>query len=299
MFIVTVICVRSYEKRNPYLLFEIWASAAFVQRKSPVIVMKTLDKTTSLGAFSSKACTSGVRPINCNDFIFPVTQTTNKLYREIEQRTHWAFWNSESVNHCVAKWFAVSNRSNWIAFRESFESERDFRARFASHLNQNRTSELVSRVIWFRTGLQSSFRESFESERDFKARFASHLIQNGTSKLVSRVIWFRTGLQSSFRESFESEQDFKARFASHLNQNRTSKLVSRVIWIRTGLQSSFRESFESEQDFKARFASHLIQNRTSKLVSRVIWIRTGLQSSFRESPPEIKKIIQQRHDYIR
>ncbi len=275
MFIVTVICVRSYEKRNPYLLFEIWASAAFVQRKSPVIVMKTLDKTTSLRAFSSKACTSGVRPINCNDFISPVTQTTNKVYREIEQRTHWAFWNSESVNHCVAKWFAVSKRSNWIAFRESFDSERDFK--------------LVSRVIWIRTGLQSSFRESFESEQDFRARFASHLNQNRTSELVSRVIWIRTGLQSSFRESFDSERDFRARFASHLIQNGTSKLVSRVIWFRTGLQSSFRESFDSERDFRARFASHLIQNGTSKLVSRVIWIRTGLQSSFRESPPEIKK----------
>ncbi len=157
------------------------------------------------------------------------------------------------------------------AFRESFDSERDFKARFANHLIQSgtskrvsriilfqsRTSKRVSRIIWFRAGLQSTFRESFVSERDFKARFANHLIQSGTSKRVSRIIlfqsrtskrvsriiWFRAGLQSTFRESFDSERDFKARFANH---------------------------FISEPDFKARFANHLIQSGTSKRVSRII-----------------------------
>ncbi len=151
--------------------------------------------------------------------------------------------------------FETQNQLTIASRNDSLFRSAPIGSRFASHLNQNRTSELVSRVIWIRTGLQSSFRESFESEQDFRARFASHLNHNRTSELVSRVIWIRTGLQSSFRESFESEQDFKARFA--------------VIWIITGLQSSFRESFDSEQDFKARFASHLIQNGTSKLVSRV------------------------------
>ncbi len=187
MFIVTVICVRSYEKRNPYLLFEIWASAAFVQRKSPVIVMETLDKTTSLGAFSSKACTSGVRPINCNDFIS----------RWLKQRINYI--EKSSKEH--TELFETQNQLTIASQNDSLFRIAPIGSRFASHLNQNRTSKLVSRVIWIRTGLQSSFRESFESERDFKARFASHLNQNGTSKLVSRVIWIITGLQSSFRES--------------------------------------------------------------------------------------------------
>ncbi len=73
------------------------------------------------------------------------------------------------------------------AFRESFGSERGFKARFASHLVQNGDSKRVSRVIWFRTGIQSAFRESFGSERGFKARFVSHLVQN-------------EALQSAFRE---------------------------------------------------------------------------------------------------
>ncbi len=60
--------------------------------------------------------------------------------------------------------------------------------RFASHLVQNGALKCVSRVIWFRTELQSAFRESFDSERRFKACFASHLVQNGASKRVSRVI---------------------------------------------------------------------------------------------------------------
>ncbi len=53
-----------------------------------------------------------------------------------------------------------------MAFRESFDSERDLKWRFANHLN--------------RTGLKMAFRESFDSERDLKWRFTNHLIQNGT-----------------------------------------------------------------------------------------------------------------------
>ncbi len=87
--------------------------------------------------------------------------------------------------------------------------ERDFKARFANHLFQSGTSKRVSRIIWFRAGLQSAFRESFNSERDFKARFVNHLFPSGTSKRVSRIICFRAGLQSAFRESFVSERDFK------------------------------------------------------------------------------------------
>ncbi len=172
----------------------------------------------------------------------------------------------------------VQNGALQSAFRESFGSEQGFKARFASHLVQNGassafrefdskrgSSELVSRLIWFRRALQSAFRESF-GRTWFKARFASHLfrtgsskrvfasnlIQNGDSKRVSRVIWFRAGLQ--------------ARFASHL--------------IQTGLQIAFRESFKSEWGFKARFASHLVQNGDSKRVSRVIWFRTGFKARF-------------------
>ncbi len=84
-----------------------------------------------------------------------------------------------------------------------------FKARFASHLIQNGASKRVSRVIWFRTGIQSAFRESFDSIR---------------------------GLQSAFRESFDSKRGFKARFASHLIQN-------------GALQSAFRESFDSKRGF--------------------------------------------------
>ncbi len=136
-------------------------------------------------------------------------------------------------------WFRAGLQST---FRDSFDSERGFKARFANHL--------------FRAGLQSAFRESFDSEPDFKARFANHL--------------FRAGLQSAFRKSFVSERDFKARFANHLIQSRTSKRVSRIIWFRAGLQSTFRVSFVSERDFKARFANNLFPSGTSKRVSRII-----------------------------
>ncbi len=134
--------------------------------------------------------------------------------------------------------------------RESFVSERDFKARFTNHLFPSGTSKRVSRIICFRAGLQSAFHESFVSERDFKARFANHLFPSGTSKRVSRIICFRAGLQSAFRESFVSERDFKARFANHLFPSGTSKRVSRIICFRAGLQSAFRESFVSERDFK-------------------------------------------------
>ncbi len=61
-----------------------------------------------------------------------------------------------------------------------FGSERGIKARFASHLVQNGASKCVSRVIWFRRGIQSAFRESFGSERGSSKRvFASNLIQNG------------------------------------------------------------------------------------------------------------------------
>ncbi len=92
--------------------------------------------------------------------------------------------------------------------RESFVSERDFKVLFANHLFPSGTSKRVSRIIWFRAGLQSAFRESFVSERDFKACFANHLFQSGTSKRVSRIICF--------------ERDFKARFANHLFPSGTS-----------------------------------------------------------------------------
>ncbi len=63
-------------------------------------------------------------------------------------------------------------------------SEQDFKACFANHLIQSRTSKHVSQIIGFRAGLQSTFRKSFVSKRDFKARFANHLIQSETSKHV-------------------------------------------------------------------------------------------------------------------
>ncbi len=84
--------------------------------------------------------------------------------------------------------------------------------RIANNLIQNGTSKHVSRIIWFRTGLQITYRESFDSEWDYKARIANHLIQNG--------------LQSAYCESFDSERDFKVRIANHLIQNWTSKHIS-------------------------------------------------------------------------
>ncbi len=172
-------------------------------------------------------------------------QTTNKLYWESEQRT----LSTEQLDDYVTKGFTVLKRSNRIvnhliqsetsirvsriisfraglqsAFRESFDSERDIKARFA--------------IISFRAGLQSAFRDhfiqsgtskrvsrSFHSERDFKARFA--------------IISFRAGLQSAFQKnhfiqsrtskrvlrSFHSERDFKSRFANHFIQSGTSKRI--------------------------------------------------------------------------
>ncbi len=72
--------------------------------------------------------------------------------------------------------------------RESFDSERGFKARFASHLIQNGASNarFASHLSQNLTSKRVS--QSFESKRDFKRRFVSHLSQNGTSKRVSRVI---------------------------------------------------------------------------------------------------------------
>ncbi len=74
-------------------------------------------------------------------------------------------------------WFKMGIKS---AFRESFESEQDLKARIANNLSQNRTSKCVSRIIQFRAGLKSAYRESFNSERDLKVRIANHSIQSGT-----------------------------------------------------------------------------------------------------------------------
>ncbi len=94
-------------------------------------------------------------------------------------------------------------------FRESIGSVRGFRARFASQLVQFGALERVSRVNWFRSGLQSAYRESIGhthththththesigSARGFRARFASQLVQFGDSERVSRVNWFSSGL---------------------------------------------------------------------------------------------------------
>ncbi len=89
-----------------------------------------------------------------------VIQTTNKLYRGSEQRTFSTelFETLSQLNHCVAKLFTVLNCSNRIAdhfiqngtskrvlrfiwfitglesaFRESFDSERDFIVHFMNH----------------------------------------------------------------------------------------------------------------------------------------------------------------------
>ncbi len=49
-----------------------------------------------------------------------------------------------------------------MAFRESFDSERELKWRFTNHLIQ--------------TGLKMVFRESFDSERDLKWRSANHFV---------------------------------------------------------------------------------------------------------------------------
>ncbi len=95
-----------------------------------------------------------------------------------------------------------------------------------SQLVQFGTSEHVSRVNWFSSGLQSAFRESIGSGRGFRANFASEL---GASERVSRVNWFSSGLQSEFRESIGSVRGFRARFASQLVQFGASEHVSRII----------------------------------------------------------------------
>ncbi len=72
-------------------------------------------------------------------------------------------------------WFRTGHQS---AFRESFGSERGFKARFASHLVQNGALQSAFREsIWFSSGLQS----------------ANHLIKFGTSerKLFGSVRNFR------------------------------------------------------------------------------------------------------------
>ncbi len=53
-----------------------------------------------------------------------------------------------------------------MAFRESFDSERDLNG--------------VSQSFDSEQDLKCTFRKSFDSERDLKWRFTNHLIQNGT-----------------------------------------------------------------------------------------------------------------------
>ncbi len=113
-----------------------------------------------------------------------------------------------------------------------------FSDRFTNRLIQIETSECVSQIVWFRSGLQNAYRKSFDSDQDFRMRIANHLIQIGTSECVSQIIWFRSGLQNVYRKSFDSDRDFRMRIASHLIQIGTSECVSHIIWFRSGLQNA-------------------------------------------------------------
>ncbi len=107
------------------------------------------------------------------------------------------------------------------------------RARFASHLVQLGGLERVSRVNWFRSGLQSAFRESINSVRGFRARFAIHLVQFEASERVSRVNWFSSGLKSAFRDSIGSVRGFSMRFASQSVQFGalpTASIIRAALW---------------------------------------------------------------------
>ncbi len=78
-------------------------------------------------------------------------------------------------------------------------------SRIANDLIQNGTSKHVSRIIWFRTGLQSAFRKSFDSEWEFIVHFTNHFIDTGDKKLFSRgrdahtIIWYLLGMGHDFR----------------------------------------------------------------------------------------------------
>ncbi len=77
-----------------------------------------------------------------------------------------------ALNHCVAKWFTVSKRSNRIAYCKSFDSDRDFGA----------GSLIISRIEWFTIRALSP---------DLKSWFANHLlIQIGTSEQVCVSFFF-------------------------------------------------------------------------------------------------------------
>ncbi len=65
---------------------------------------------------------------------------------------------------------------------------------FTKHILIPNTSERVSRVNWFSSGIQSAFRESIGLVRGFRTCFVSQLVQFGNSECVSRVNWFRSGL---------------------------------------------------------------------------------------------------------
>ncbi len=71
-----------------------------------------------------------------------------------EHSINWAFWNSESVKPLSRKMIHCFEALQ--SYRESFDSERDFKAHITNHLIQNGTSKRVSQIIWFRMGLQST-----------------------------------------------------------------------------------------------------------------------------------------------
>ncbi len=141
------------------------------------------------------------------------------------------------------------------AFRESFGSERGFKARFASHLVHNGDSKRVSRVNLVQQSANHLFSSGLQS--------ANHLIKFGTSERRARIIWLSSGLQSAERKSFASFRDFRAQSANHLIQFGTSE----------------RKSFGSVRDFRAQSANHLLHFATSERRAQIIWFSSGLQSA--------------------
>ncbi len=126
---------------------------------------------------------------------------------------------------------------------------------FTKHSLIPNTSERVSRVNWFSSGLQNVFRESIGSARGFRVRFASQLVQFGTSErvsqiILSQIIWFRWELRSAYRKSF-----YLKSFDSDLN-----------------LGSAYRKSFDSDLNLGSAERKSFDSSRRKK-TRRALMIR--------------------------
>ncbi len=136
------------------------------------------------------------------------------------------FQTLNQLNHCVAKWFTVSKRSNRITYRESFDSDRDFGAG-SWIICQNLWLEWLNWMI--RDPRYESWSEMMVRESLFKSVLGvgSEISWFRSELRISQNIWFR--LRSAFCKSliqFRASERVRKYFIS--DQKRLMPLMLHV-----------------------------------------------------------------------